>query len=176
MKTIETALRQSVPMARSRRKPPTLWPKAKLAMVAKKKALRPKPDSGNAVAVPRLSGQLKVASIWSAPWSRYLQRDSSEPVLIAAENAVQEPMPVKKEHKLSTPTLIEPGPCSYAGRGVNASVLDRSFRAADQSGLESIRKQAKWLRPARPIEGLDCQPRSRRECPSRTCPYCPRRR
>jgi len=36
------------------------------------------------------------------------------PVFIAAENAVQLPVPVKNEKKLRTPTLTEPGPASYA--------------------------------------------------------------
>lgn len=55
--------KQSVPIDSRRRKPPMSSPKAKLAIVAKKKALKPNPDKGKDVAVPRLPGQLNVASL-----------------------------------------------------------------------------------------------------------------
>lgn len=55
--------RLAVPRERSRRKPEMSSPKAKFAIDEKRNALRPKPDSGKAVAVPRCSGQLKVATV-----------------------------------------------------------------------------------------------------------------
>lgn len=58
-----------------------LSPKNSVPNDAKKKALSPNAERGNAVAVPRCSGQLKVA------------------VFIAAVNAVQLPAPVKKVHR-----------------------------------------------------------------------------
>ncbi len=53
MKKKEATFRHSVPTASMRRKLEMSSPKAKLAIVAKKNALRPKPDKGSAVAVPR---------------------------------------------------------------------------------------------------------------------------
>ena len=73
--------RHTVPIARSRMSFPMSSSKTKLPMDAKTKALSPKADSGNAVAVPRCSGQLNVE------------------VLIAAVKAVQLPIPVKKVHR-----------------------------------------------------------------------------
>ena len=73
---------------------PMLSPNARLPIDAKTNALRPNADSGNAVAVPRCSGQLKVA------------------VFMAAVNAVQLPAPVKKvQRQLKYSPNHSFGPC-----------------------------------------------------------------
>ena len=61
MKGRDKRLRPQVPSESRSRKPEMSSPKAKFAMAAKRNALKPKPDNGNAVAVPRCSGQLYVA-------------------------------------------------------------------------------------------------------------------
>lgn len=53
MKKNERTWRQSVPTESKRRYPEMSSPKAKLATAVKTKALKPKADNGNAVAVPR---------------------------------------------------------------------------------------------------------------------------
>lgn len=78
MKGSPAMFRHTVPIARRRISLPILSPNANVPMEAKTNALRPKADNGNAVAVPRCSGQLNVD------------------VLIAAVNAVQLPVPVRK--------------------------------------------------------------------------------
>jgi len=96
MNNVAVRLRTRVPMARRRRKPDGLSPKARFARVVQMKALKPKAANGKADAVPRCKGQLNVE------------------VLIAAEKAVQLPVPVRKDRKLRVATLIDPGPLSYA--------------------------------------------------------------
>lgn len=70
--------------------------KAIREMVVKKKALRPKAESGNAVAVPRWCGQLRAAVFKPAP------------------DADELPTPVKKDRNDIVVTLMYPGPWSYA--------------------------------------------------------------
>ena len=55
------AFRHNVPRDNRSKNPDMSSPKAIRARLAKKNALNPKPERGNAVAVPRCSGQLKVA-------------------------------------------------------------------------------------------------------------------
>lgn len=59
---IDARLSKQVPTAMRSKKPEMSWPNTRLDIAAKKKALRPKPDSGNAEAVPRWLGQLYVAT------------------------------------------------------------------------------------------------------------------
>lgn len=61
MKIKGTNARQKLPIERRRRKPEMLSGNTKPERVVKKNALRPKADSGKAVAVPRWCGQLRAA-------------------------------------------------------------------------------------------------------------------
>lgn len=99
-----------------------LSPNARLAIVAKKNALRPKPDRGNAVAVPLCSGQLYVAAENCQTRQTYPHR-AYRPVFMAAEKDVQLPIPVRKEQKLNTLRDTEPGPAVYAVSCVSHSYL-----------------------------------------------------
>jgi hypothetical protein len=57
----DTKVREDVPNDKRRRYLDVSPGKKKLATVVKKKALRPKAERGNAVAVPRCSGQFSAA-------------------------------------------------------------------------------------------------------------------
>ena len=99
-----------MPRHKRSRKPARLLPKARLAREEKKKALRPKPESGNAVAVPLLSGQLYVAAKGCQNHRCVCMGCRAIQVLIAAEKAQQLPRPVKKAQKLRMTTGIMSGP------------------------------------------------------------------
>ena len=88
-------------------------PKAKLAIVAKKKALRPNPDRGKDVAVPRLLGQLNVAGHGERQ-QMWPEGKEISPVLMAAEKEQELPNPVKKEQSRMRDVDIELGPQTYA--------------------------------------------------------------
>lgn len=60
----DTQHMEKVETARSRRRSDVLSGNARDDIVEKKNALRPKPESGKAVAVPRLFGQLRAAGQW----------------------------------------------------------------------------------------------------------------
>lgn len=103
---------KNVPTASKNRKPDVLSGKAIDDKEEKKKALSPNPERGNAVAVPRWSGQLMAAEHLS--WQLISSTRGFSPVLIAPEIAAPPPLPVRKEKKHSHGTVTDPAPPSYA--------------------------------------------------------------
>ena len=94
--SIPTNTIQKVPVAKSNKRPAVSSGKAMPPTKVKRKALKPNPLNGNAVAVPRWRGQL-VAH-----------------VLIEALKALQLPTPVRKQQKPSRPIEYPCPLASYA--------------------------------------------------------------
>ena len=102
-------------MDKMRRSPAISSPKTKFANVAKKKALRPNPEIGKAVAVPRLSGQLNVAaSIRQLSTIKRISLRSCLQVFIADVKDVQLPRPVRNVQNRIKAIGTESGPQTYA--------------------------------------------------------------
>ena len=103
------AIMRKVPIERNRRKPAVLFGRARLEIREKKKALRPKAATGNAVAVPRFLGKF-MAATGGQLIAKLNPLDRQIPVFMAPPKPDEPPAPATNVKRQISGRGTDPGP------------------------------------------------------------------